>query len=54
MRALALRRDAAGWRAVMRRGMAQDLSWAGPARAYLELYARARWSRQTAPRHGLG
>ena len=54
MRALALRRDAAGWRAVMLRGMAQDLSWAGPARAYLELYVQARWSRQTSPRHGLG
>ena len=40
-RALALKRDAAAWRMVMQRGMAQDLSWAGPARAYLGLYAQA-------------
>ena len=36
--------------AVMVRGMAQDLSWAGPAQAYLALYAQARAARAAAPR----
>jgi starch synthase len=54
LRALALRRNAAAWTAVLQRGMAQDLSWAGPARAYLALYAQARLARRAAPRHGLG
>ena len=49
-RALALKRDAAAWRAVVQRGMAQDLSWTGPAQAYLALYAQARQARATAPR----
>lgn len=49
-RALALRRDAAAWLAVQQRGMAQDLSWAGPAKAYLGLYAQALQARRTAPR----
>jgi len=49
-RAQALRRDPAGWQAVMARGMAQDLSWAGPAQAYLALYAQARAARAAAPR----
>jgi starch synthase len=53
MRALALRRDDAAWRAVMRRGMTQNMSWVGPAQAYLDLYAQARRSRQLAPRHAL-
>ncbi len=44
-RALALKRDPAAWRAVMRRGMTQDLSWTGPARDYLALYAQARAER---------
>jgi len=49
-RALALKRDAAAWQAVMQRGMAQDLSWTGPAQAYLALYGQARQARATAPR----
>ena len=50
-RALALKRDAAAWAALMRRGMRQELSWAGPARDYLALYALALGSRRTAPRY---
>lgn len=49
-RALALRGDEVAWRAMMRRGMTQDLSWAGPARDYLALYEVARRARATAPR----
>ena len=49
-RALALKRDASAWQAVMRRGMSQDLSWAGPAREYLALYLQARSARAQAPR----
>ncbi len=49
-RALALKRDAGAWQAVMQRGMAQDLSWTGPAQAYLALYAQARQARAAAPR----
>lgn len=49
-RALALHRDRAAWQAVMLRGMAQQLSWAGPARDYLALYAQARQARLTMPR----
>ncbi|MBP6899444.1 MAG: glycogen synthase GlgA [Burkholderiaceae bacterium] len=40
-RALALRRQAGAWRAMMAAGMGQDLSWAGPARQYLDLYQAA-------------
>ncbi len=53
-RALALHRDRAGWQAVMQRGMAQQLSWVGPARDYLALYARARQVRLTTPRNVSG
>ncbi|GCL61591.1 glycogen synthase GlgA [Pseudaquabacterium pictum] len=49
-RAQALRRDVAAWQTVMRRGMAQELSWAGPAQAYLALYTQARAARAAAPR----
>ena len=28
------------WQALMRKGMAQEVSWAGPAQAYHDLYAR--------------
>ena len=49
-RALALRQQPAAWQAVMARGMAQDLSWAGPARDYLALYAQARAARAAEPR----
>lgn len=38
------------WQALMRRGMAQSLSWAGPARDYLALYGAASQTRRTAPR----
>ncbi|MCS6965058.1 MAG: glycogen synthase [Thermoflexus sp.] len=40
-RALALYRNPAAWRAVQRRAMAQDFSWAASARAYEDLYRRA-------------
>ncbi len=49
-RALALKADAPAWRAVMQRGMAQDLSWAGPAHAYLALYQQALEARARSPR----
>ena len=49
-RAVALKRDALGWAAVVRNGMAQDLSWTGPAKAYLALYAQARQAKADAPR----
>ncbi len=49
-RAQALRRDPVAWQALMRRGMAQDLSWAGPAQAYLALYGQALAARAAAPR----
>lgn len=49
-RAQALKRDPAAWQAVMLRGMAQDLSWTGPARDYLALYGQARQARAQAPR----
>jgi starch synthase len=49
-RALALHQDGTAWQAVMQRGMGQDLSWAGPARAYLALYDEARRARRDAPR----
>jgi starch synthase len=52
-RAISLKRDPSAWSAVMARGMAQDLSWAGPAKAYLALYEQARASRLASPR-GLG
>lgn len=39
LRATALYHDApARWQALMARGMAQDVSWRGPARAYMDLY----------------
>ena len=38
LRAVAVRKDPAAWRSRMRAGMAQDLSWAGPARQYAQLY----------------
>ncbi len=49
-RALAARRNPADWAAMMARGMAQDLSWAGPARDYLALYQQALQARASAPR----
>jgi starch synthase len=49
-RAVTLRQDDAAWTAMMRAGMAQDLSWARPAGEYLALYAEARRARAEAPR----
>jgi starch synthase len=49
-RAQALRRDPVAWQALMRHGMAQDLSWAGPAQAYLALYGQALAARAATPR----
>jgi starch synthase len=42
LRAVQAKADAKRWRNLMRRAMAQSLSWAGPAQAYLKLYALAR------------
>ena len=53
-RALAQKREPAAWGALMRRGMQQELSWAGPARDYLALYALALGARRTAPRNLAG
>ncbi|NRF69850.1 glycogen synthase GlgA [Aquincola sp. S2] len=49
-RALAARSDAEAWTAMMRRGMAQDLSWDHAARDYLALYAAAQQARAATPR----
>lgn len=38
-RAIALRAEPAAWRGMQATAMAQDLSWGGPARDYLKLYA---------------
>ncbi len=40
-RAQAQRADESHWGAMQRRAMATDLSWRGPARSYLDLYASA-------------
>ena len=48
-RAQAMRRDPVAWQALMRHGMAQDLSWAGPAQAYLALYGQALAARAATP-----
>lgn len=40
-RARTVRADAPRWSAMCRRAMGTDLSWRGPARAYLDLYANA-------------
>jgi starch synthase len=40
-RAIGLYRHPHLWLQLMRRGMAQDFSWGGPAQRYLELYASA-------------
>lgn len=40
-RAVALHHDRAAWQAVMRRAMAQPLSWRQPAQAYEQLYRQA-------------
>ena len=45
LRAQGARRDVEGWRRLMVTGMAQPLSWAGPASDYLALYQRAREDR---------
>jgi starch synthase len=44
-RALALYRDAAAWRRLVRVGMGQDFSWRRSAGRYVELYALAREAR---------
>jgi starch synthase len=40
-RAAEMRTDADAWHGMMRQAMAQPLSWAGPAKAYLDLYQTA-------------
>jgi starch synthase len=51
-RALRRRAEPAAWRDMVQRGMGQDLSWVGPARDYLALYAAALAARaaRVAPR----
>ncbi len=39
--ALTLYRDRTAWERLMRRGMQMDFSWASPAQAYADLYAKA-------------
>jgi len=46
-RALELRAQPAAWQRLMVRGMAQELSWAGPAQRYSALYEEAIESRRT-------
>ena len=43
-RALVTKRDSAAWAALQRQAMGRDLSWAEPAKQYLQLYAEARGS----------
>ena len=50
-RALELRGQAAAWRRVMAGGMAQQLSWAEPAKRYLTLYGDAISRRRREVRH---
>ena len=49
-RALAAWRDPGRWQAIVQAGMAQDLSWDGPAREYLALYDEACRARRETPR----
>jgi len=49
-RAIERFRQPAAWAALQRDGMAQPLSWDGPAREYLALYAQALVSRRAHPR----
>ncbi|WP_284619960.1 glycogen synthase GlgA [Aquabacterium humicola] len=53
-RAIEARAQPATWTAMMRRGMAQDLSWAHAASDYLVLYAAAVRSRAETPRLAAG
>ncbi len=53
-RAQALQAQPGSWQAAMGRGMAQDLSWAGPASHYLALYAQALQARLAGRRPRLG
>ena len=46
LRAAEMRADAAAWRGMMRTAMARQSSWAGPAKAYLDLYRKALKARQ--------
>jgi starch synthase len=46
LRAAEMRADAESWRGMMQTAMAQQLSWAGPAKAYLDLYRKALKARQ--------
>ena len=41
LRAIAAWQDRPRWDAIVRRGMAEDPSWGGPAARYLALYERA-------------
>ncbi|MBA2255440.1 MAG: glycogen synthase [Chloroflexi bacterium] len=48
-RTLAAYRDQDRWDALQRRGMAEDFSWAAPARQYVAAYERARSMPRTSP-----
>ena len=49
-RAFAMYRERGVWLRLMRAGMGEDLSWDGPARQYLSLYAQAHGARREALR----
>ena len=49
-RAFAMYREHGAWLRLMRAGMGEDLSWDGPARQYLSLYAQAHGARREALR----
>jgi starch synthase len=48
LRAVALRKDTAGWQARVAAAMSQQLSWRGPAESYLALYAEVASSKASA------
>ncbi len=52
-RALDYHRDRSAWAALMRRGMARDHSWRGPAQAYLQLYRSVVAGRQPGAHAGV-
>ncbi len=53
-RAAGTRRNPAVWDRMVHTGMAQDLSWNGPARDYLALYRQALAGHRLSPRGGAG
>jgi starch synthase len=52
-RAFTLYRSGEGWQRLMRAGMAEQLSWEGPARRYMALYEQAHTARRDAQRQAM-